>query len=783
MYRALGQWCYRNWKAVIGLWLVIIVGVSVASGAIGSAFDATFEIPESESRDGFDVLDQYFGGQGNGAPGAIVFRTERGVTDPEVRAVMTQLFDYTATLDPNLLVMSPYQEKLPRSQIALVGEEANKIAFADLTIPLEIDQVEAAAIGVKINDRADELLAGAGLTNDVQIELGGAMLAGFEPPQTELIGLAFAIIVLILAFGSVMAMGLPIGVAVAGVGTGIGVINLLTNVLSVPDFAVQVGAMIGLGVGIDYALFIVTRYRTSLAAGYSPIQAVGIAMDTAGRAVVFAGLTVVVSLLGMLLIGLKFISGLGVGAAATVAVTMVASITLLPALLGLVGHRVELSRVRGVVAAGLVALGLFTFGIGVSAMAGVAFLAAAAVLVLGTFVPILKRVVPHRPERPIRETLAYRWSRVIQAHPWASLLAGTAILLVLAAPVLGLRLGFSDEGNYPEGTTTRKAYDLIVDGFGPGFNGPLLITALLDSPADLAKVQALVAEVRTTPGVVSASDPIPNGPNPEAALIQVIPATSPQDEATEALVATLREEVIPADGGGLTVAVTGAVPANIDFTSFLGARILVFFGVVLALSFLLLMAVFRSVVVPIKAVIMNVLSIAASYGMVVAIFQWGWLGELTGVAGAPIEPFIPMMLFAIVFGLSMDYEVFLLSRVKEEYERTGDPQNSVADGLASTARVITAAAAIMIVVFGSFMFEDDRIIKLFGLGLSLAVLLDASFVRMLLVPATMELLGARNWWLPRWLDRIIPNLNVEGTEIPAPDHDQPESAAAEPVLT
>jgi len=784
MYRSLGQWCFRQWKLVVGAWVLALVGVSVVAQAVGPAFDTTFEIPASESRDGFDVLNERFGGQGSGNPGSIVFRTDRGVADPEVEQVMTELFEYTATLNPGLQLTSPYDEQLPRPQVAQVGPQAGKIAFASLNLSLDIDQVEGSRIGGEITDKADELLAGAGLADEVQVELGGAYLAGFEPPQTELIGLAFAVIVLILAFGSVMAMGLPIGVAVAGVGTGIGLVNLLTNVLPMPDFATTVGAMIGLGVGIDYALFIVTRYRSAVAAGRSPQDAVGLAMDTAGRAVVFAGLTVVVSLLGMLLIGLKFISGLGVGAATTVAVTMLASVTLLPALLGLVGHRVELSRYRGVAAAGLVAVGLFAIGIGAAPVGLVAIAAAAAGLVVGSFVPGIKtffqREMPPRLEKPLRETVPYRWSRMIQSHPWIALAAGAAVLLVLASPVLGLRMGFSDEGNFPEDTTTRKAYDLIAEGFGPGFNGPFVVTVVPTSAEGAASLEPLAKAIAETPGVANASPPIPdNLEDPTAAeafLIQIIPETSPQDEATEELVKALREDVIPANATGLDVNVTGAVPSAIDFTSYLGARILLFFGVVLALSFLLLMAVFRSVVVPLKAVIMNVLSIAASYGVVVAIFQWGWGGQFLNIAGAPIEPFIPMMLFAIVFGLSMDYEVFLLSRVKEEYERTGDPRNSVADGLASTARVISAAAAIMIVVFGSFMFENDRIIKLFGLGLSLAVLLDASLVRLLLVPATMELLGARNWWLPRWLDKLLPNLNIEGTE--AAGH-EPVAAAAE----
>jgi RND superfamily putative drug exporter len=772
MYRTLGQWSYRNWKVVLGLWLIAIVGIGGAAGAVGAAFDSSFDIPASESRDGFDALEDYFGGQGNGQPGSIVFRTERGVTDPEVMAVMNELFEFTADLDENLQLVSPYQDPeqagASQPQIAYEGPEAGQIAYAEITLGVEIDQVESAEMGAEIKQRADELLAEAGLTDEVQIELGGAALGEFEPPETEAIGLAFAVIVLILSFGSVMAMGLPISVAVAGVGIGIGLINLLSNALIMPDFSIQIGAMIGLGVGIDYALFIVTRYRSALAAGHDPLEAVGIAIDTAGRSVVFAGLTVVVSLLGMLLIGLAFISGLGIGAATTVSVTMVASVTLLPALLGLVGHRVEVSRIRGVVAAALVSIGLFTFGIGIADVAAGAFVAAGLVLVIGSFVPLTRREVPPRPERPARETIAYRWSRLIQAHPWVSLLGGTAALLLLASPVLGLRLGFSDEGNYPEETTTRKAYDLIADGFGPGYNGPLLITAELDSPEAIEQAAILQSTIAAEEGVAAASPPIPNVADPtvepvDAVLIQVIPTTAPQDLATEELVDRLRNEVVPANDDGLQVSVTGWVPAGIDFTSYLSARIIVFLGVVLALSFLLLMAVFRSMVVPLKAVVMNVLSIAAAYGVVVAIFQWGWGGDLLGIAGAPIEPFIPMMLFAIVFGLSMDYEVFLLSRIKEEYERGGDPQRSVADGLAATARVITAAAAIMMVVFGSFMFEENRIIKLFGLGLGMAVFLDATLVRMLLVPATMELLGASNWWLPRWLDRLLPNLNVEGT--------------------
>ena len=572
---------------------------------------------------------------------------------------------------------------------------------------------------------------------------------------------------LILAFGSVLAMGLPIGVALFGVGIGAGIITLLSNVMSVPDFATTLGAMIGLGVGIDYALFIVTRYREGLKAGEEPEEATVIALDTAGRAVVFAGFTVVISLLGMYIMNLAFINGLATGAAITVLVTMVASVTLLPAFLGFAQRKVEVTRWRGILAAGFVALALLGVGLGIQPLLVGAPIAVVILLASFAFAP-LRKELPPRKEKPLRQTLAYRWSRFVQRHPWSIAIATTTFLLVLTIPVINLRLGFSDESNFAEGTTTREAYDLTSDAFGPGANGPLLLTAEIGSPQDLQVLLALTETLNQTEGVAAAVGPIPDTPedpaSASAAIIQVTPTTGPQDAETDTLVKSLRSEVVPSvtDGTDVVVNVSGAVAANIDFSSYLAARLPIFFIAVLTLSFLLLMMVFRSLLVPLKAVIMNMLSIGGAYGIVVMVFQWGWGASLFNTGGGPIEPFLPMMMFAIVFGLSMDYEVFLLSRVKEEYDRTGDPVNSVSDGLAATARVITAAAAIMIVVFGSFVLEDNRIIKMFGLGLASAVFLDATLVRMLLVPATMELLGARNWWLPKWLDRLLPTLNVEG---------------------
>jgi len=774
MIARLAAWCYSKRWVVVAAWVVLLVGIYAWGGAIGGEkYDGSFELPSSDSRAGLDVLEKTFPATGGGGfTGSIVFQLDRGTVDDEaVRAPMEELFSEVEDME-GLTVASPYAEGIGAAQIS----EDRRTAFATVNIDPDLDQNEMGELGVRIRDSLPEI-------DGAQIEVGGQALAGFEPPESELIGIAFAIVVLILSFGSVLAMGLPIAVALGGVGVGGGVVVLVSHITSIPDIATIIGAMIGLGVGIDYALFIVTRYREGLHHGLGTREATITALDTAGRSVIFAGLTVVISLLGMLLIGLKFVSGLGIGAAITVAVTMLASVTLLPALLGLAGTRVEVTRWRGLGAAALVAVSLLGVGLSIDPLL-VGLPLAVVVMVLGLFLAPLKAEVPQRVRKPSNETFAYRWSHQIQAHPWLSVLLGTGVLVLLAVPMFSLRLGASDDGNFPEKTSTRKAYDLLADGFGPGFNGPLLVTASFDGAPDQASVMSLSEALGETDGVAQVVGPVPNNIHPgyqpaeyteaEAVLFRVFPTTSPQDRRTTELLERLRERTIPeaTDGTAIdgNVHVTGNVAINADFTTYLSGRMPLFLGVVLALSFILLMAVFRSLLVPLKAVFMNMLSIGAAYGVVVAIFQWGWLGDLFNIAGAPIEPFLPMMMFAIVFGLSMDYEVFLLSRVKEEYDRTGDAKNSVADGLAATARVITAAAAIMVVVFGSFMFEDNRITKMFGMGLAVAVLLDASLVRMLLVPATMELLGEKNWWIPKWIDRILPNINVEGPAEGAPGH-------------
>ena len=772
MLLRLSAWCFRNPRKTVAAWVVTLIAVFAAAAVTGPSFYAELDAPDSDSRNGFDVIEEHFGGLGGGFSGSIVFRSESGVDDPEVRQAMEAMFREVDSHE-GVSVTSPYLATIPipdapsqrtphmpgRPQVSVDGQ----VAFARVDLAPDLDFNETSRLGGEFVRIAPDLPG-------LRVEIGGEALSEFEPPQSEFIGLAFAVVVLILAFGSVMAMGLPIAIAVAGVGVGLALAVILSNVLSIPEFAATIGAMIGIGVGIDYALFIVTRYRDGLAEEGAVEPSAYLAFDTAGRAVIFAGLTVVISLLGMLLMGLPFITGLAVSAALTVAATMIASVTLLPALMGFVRDRIEVTRWRGLVAAGLVAVALLGLGLGFRPLLlGVPL--AGVVLLAGFVVRPLRGIVPRRAHVPMQQTLAWRWSRLVQSHPWIALIAGAALLLAMAAPVRSLQLGFADDGNFPEETTTRRAYDLLAVGFGPGFNGPLIVTVEVQDAQDRAAVGPLLAALAAADGVVSVNGPLPSDfANPErssAYMVQVYAATAPQDPETAELVDRLRADVLPAavEGTTLDVSVTGFVALGVDFTNYLAGRTPVFFAAVLVVSFILLMIVFRSVLVPLKAVVMNLLSIAAAYGVVVLVFQQGWLGSWIGVDAGPIEPFIPMMLFAIVFGLSMDYEVFLLSRVREEFDRSGDARGSVADGLASTARVITAAAAIMVVVFGSFVFEDNRAIKMFGLGLAVAVLLDATVVRLLLVPAAMELMGARNWWVPRWLDRLLPRLTIDS----APD--------------
>ena len=782
MLSRLGVWCHDRRRWVLLLWVLSLVLGNGIAGGVGESYRQDFTLDGFESTEGFALVESSFD-DGSGSPNSaqIVFQAEQGVDDPAVQGAMEDMFAEVLEIDDVLSVQSPYAPE-GAIQISSRGEAAGTIAYATVNLPDDIDFNRAADIGQEVRELTPDV-------DGLRLELGGFLFAEFEEPLAELFGLAFAIVILIVAFGSVLAMGLPVGVALFGIGLGSAFVVLASNLMEVPDFAPFIGVMIGLGVGIDYALLIVTRYREQLHAGHDTRESIGIAMDTAGRSVVFAGATVVISLLGMLLMGIGFIGGLGITASITVAVTVVASVTLLPALLGFAGDRIERTRWRGLVASGFVAVALVGAGLerGPIALAGLGL--AVLTLVVGSFVPLLQREVEHRPPKPIRETVAYRWSRVVQHRPWTVALLSSAALLILAIPVLQMRLGFSDESNFAPDTTTKQAYDLIVDGFGKGSTGPIYLVAAVDGPEQVGALAEVTDVVAADPDVESVLGPQPDGDDPTAVRWLVTPTGGPQDEATTELIDRIRGDLLPpieADAGADVLA-TGFVAANVDMSQYMGERTPIFFGAVLGLSFLLLMLVFRSLLVPLKAVIMNLLSIGAAYGVIVALFQWGWLSDITDVQPGPIETWVPMMLFAIVFGLSMDYEVFLLSRVREEWRRTGDSRTSVADGLAATAKVITAAAAIMIVVFGSFMLEFERTMKMMGTGLSVAILFDATIVRMLLVPATMELLGDRNWWIPAWLDRILPDLDVEGHHLetdaapidPQPEPEQPVGAGVD----
>ena len=769
MLERLARACVRHRWIVIGAWVAALVVIGGVSGAVGPDWRTDFVLPSGDARDVQDLLEAN-NPERAGFASTIVIRAPQGVDDPAVQERFEELMAFVDEQE-DISVTSPYDTQ---GQINPDGT----IAFAEISIgdrPFE----ELAAIGNDIRDYGDGLAEEAPVEGLV-VEYGGDLFAEFELPESEIYGVLAAVIILILAFGSVLAMGLPIGIALFGLGIGTSIVTLLSNVLSMPDFTTAMVAMIGLGVGIDYALFIVTRYREAWHAGVEPEDAVVEAIDTSGRAVIFAGITVIISLLGLTLMGLAFVSGVAVASAIGVLVMVIGSLTLLPALLGWVGPRIDNTTRVALIVVGVLVVAIFV---------GVAF-GAPAVTLAGLFISVLliiasltvargslRQLIPHRKETAKERRFWYRWSRVIQRHPWPNLIGAVAVLVLLALPLFSMRLGFGDYGNLPESQTARRAYDLLAEGFGPGTNGPIVITVEGDTASDPEAVQAFADGLQAADEGVEFTV-VPPAPSDDLALVLVYPTTAPQDAETTELVERLREDIIPATD--VEAKVGGATAGSSDFATYLGDRMPLLLAVVLGLSFILLMVAFRSVLVPLKAVIMNLLSVGAAYGILVAVFQWGWMSDVIGVdRSGPIDAWIPMFLFAIVFGLSMDYEVFLLSRIKEEYDRTvrrGAPDNgtAVADGLAITARVITAAALIMFCVFGAFALGDERSLKMFGLGLAMAVLIDATIVRLVLVPSTMELLGDRNWWLPKWLDRILPNIDVEGHK-----HDRDDDAPSE----
>jgi RND superfamily putative drug exporter len=712
----LANFCYGHRRIVLFGWIGLLVGLSMLSVALAGEFKTDFKLPGSESQAAVDLLEEKGAIDRTGFPGQVVFKAEQGVNNPAVRSTLEQFFRDIQGAVEEVGVSSPYDSELSH-QVSSDG----KVAYAELNFSDRSNEkyVENAET---IKDLHKEMQAAA--PEGLQVELGGDLFADQPEFSSEVFGLIAAVIILLVVFGSVLAMGLPIITALFGIGCGAALIGLFTRVLSVPDFTTQVAAMIGIGVGIDYALLIATRYRAGLHDGLDPRDAVVLAVDTSGRAVVFAGITVVISLLGMFFLNLDFLRSLAIGAVFAVLMTMFAAITLLPAMLGFVGRNIDSLRV-----------------------------------------PFLHKPTEVGSAEGNQTSFWYRWSRVIQSRPWPALVLSAGLLIVLAIPVFSIRLGFADAGNRLETDTTRKAYDILSDGFGVGFNGPILVVADTNNGETAADLKR---RLEGTDGVASVSGPIPVA-NGSVQLLNVYPTTAPQDKATQELVHRLRNETIAPVISNQAILATGGPAFTVDFADYMGEKLPIFFGAVLILSFLLLLMVFHSVVVPLKAVLMNMLSIGASFGAIVAVFQWGIGANLIGIGReGPIEAWAPIMLFAIVFGLSMDYEVFLLTRVREEYDRTGDNGRAVADGLAATGRVISAAALIMVCVFGSFMLGDERALKLLGFGLAFAVLIDATIVRLVLVPSAMELLGRANWWAPRWLVRFLPTIRVDTVEQSVP---------------
>jgi putative drug exporter of the RND superfamily len=693
----LGKFAFSHRRLVVLAWVLGLLAVFATSKQLAGDWSANYETPGSESQAALNRLDERFPERRPYSVDVVWQAARAG--DREVRA---RVDDFLATAQG--------LEGLGDGVTTGDAQISHDGTIALVRIPLAARSTED--VPERSGERLIEL-AEAADGDGLRMELGGLVVANAQQGEvsSETVGLMVAAAVLLLTFGSIVAAGMPLATALFGLGISSALGGLLAALIDVPDWAPSVAAMIGIGVGIDYALLIVTRFRSALERGLAPREATGEAVATAGRSVLIAGTTVVISMMGLFLMGLTYLYGVALSAIIAVVVVMGASVTLLPALLGFARERVNRLRIPGVRAAA-------TNG-----------------------------------------GPAARWSRVVQRRPWTAAIAGTAVLLVLAAPVTGLRLAFPDAGTDPAETTTRQAYDLTAKGFGAGSAGPLMLVTSLHGPDDRAALGELAREIGREDGVAGVDRPLFN-PSGDTAVLTVASTAAPQDRGTEELLERLRNDVVP--GSGLDVKIGGATASFTDQSTVTAERLPLFIGGVVGLSFLLLVAAFRAPLVALKAGVLNVLSIGAAYGVVAAVADGGFLGQLVGIdSPTPVPPFIPVMMFAILFGLSMDYEVFLLSRIREEYLAGGDTSRAVVEGLARTARVITAAAAIMVAVFGAFVLSDDVFLKLIGIGLAASVLIDATVVRMVLVPAVMQLLGERNWWLPRWLDRTIPQLELE----------------------
>ncbi|MEH1101233.1 MMPL family transporter [Micromonospora sp. CPCC 205561] len=689
VFRRVGDWAYRcRWTALV-LWVVVLVGASVAAQAVGDDYRNDFSLPGTESQRALDTLRQR-APVSSGETIQIVLRDQDGLGDGVTRSRVESMLAQVGRLPHVVAVQGPY---------------GGSGVSADGTVGYATVTLDGASADVPADDVRAVMAAATGAAGDgLRVEVGGAPVRAVQEGgggAAEGTGLLAALVIMVLLFGSLVAASLPVVIAVFAVGTALGLIALASHLATIADFTAPLMMLVGLGVGIDYALLIFSRYRSELVRGVPRRQAAGIAQETAGRTVLFAGCTVIVALLGLVVLGLGSLRGVAVAVALTVLVTMLASLTLLPALLSLTGRRIERS-VRARQARG------------------------------------------GRPEG----TWWRRWAAWVQRRPWPNAVVPVVALLALSAPALEMNLGFADAGNDPAATPSRRAYDLLAEGFGPGFNGPLVV--VVEGPA--AGAAAARDAIAATAGVAEAAAPSTVGP--DVSTIVVLPESKPQDEATMDLVHRLRDDVLPplARDTGARFLLGGGTAATVDFAGAVAARMPLFVLVVVGLSALLLMVVFRSLLIPLKAALLNLLSVAVALGVTTLVFQRGALGVQPG----PVEAYVPVMVFAIAFGLSMDYEVFLLARMREVWRADGDASVAVREGIATTGRVVTAAGAVMVVVFAAFMLSPTRMLQQFGLGLAVAIVVDALVIRCLILPAVMQLLGRRAWWLPRLLDRFLP---------------------------
>ena len=716
--RSLATWCFNHRRLVLLFWAAALISTTMLSAAVGTNYSNSFTLPHTESTRAIDVL-QSVSPKISGDTERIVFRTSGAtkVTDASIEQRVTAMLEEIAKLPNVVAVQSPYGPT-GAAQVSQNGD----IAYATVAFDKLGQNISTAEAQQFVKT------ATAASGGDLTVAVSGQVAERANPQSIGGTGLGILLagIVLLLVFGSLFAMAMPLVSALASLGTAIGVIGLLSNALKMPEFSPQLVLLIGLGVGIDYALFIVTRHRQGLIAGMDVESSVVNAVNTSGRAVLFAGIIVCIALLGMFALGVTFLYGLAVSASIGVAFTMLAALTLLPAMLGFIGPRVLSRKQRKRLATeGFRVVGTGTRG----------------------FWP--------------------RWADFESRRPVVSALGALAVVVLVGIPFFSLRLGASDQGNDPVGTTTRVAYDMLATGFGPGYNGPLSVVVVDHNGTQPQEIEQLKAVLASHPGVASVGRTITPPPHDgtSVSVFNVYPTTAPQDAATTNLIDDLRQHTIPAvvaHATGVTVLVGGTTAIFTDFARVLAAKLPLFIGLVVLLSFLLLALVFRSIVIPLTAAVMNILSIGAAFGVLVAVFQHGFLGSIIGVnRPGPVESFLPVMLFAILFGLSMDYEVFLITRIHEEWLRCGDNRLAVRNGLAATGKTITAAALIMILIFGSFILGGERVIKEFGLGLAAGIFMDAVLIRMAIVPAIMFMFGKSNWWFPKSLDRALPRLGID----------------------